>query len=61
LNDKLIINSLARLAHRPHENHWMFFSHLEELFHVLDENYASYRINQIALLNSLKEDIPKML
>jgi hypothetical protein len=27
-----------------HENPWMFFSHLEELFHVLDENYASYRI-----------------
>jgi hypothetical protein len=41
-DDKLIANGLAKLAHRPNENLRMFFSRLEILFHVLEENYASY-------------------
>jgi hypothetical protein len=43
-DDKLIIDSLAKLSHRPNENPRMFFSRLEELMHVLKENYASYRV-----------------
>jgi hypothetical protein len=30
LDDKLIIDGLAKFAHRPNENPRMFFSHLEE-------------------------------
>ncbi len=41
-DDKLIIDGLAKLSHRPNENPRMFFSHLEELIFVLKENYASY-------------------
>jgi hypothetical protein len=41
-NDKLIIDRLANLAHRPGENPRQFFSRLEKLFNVLHENYASY-------------------
>jgi hypothetical protein len=43
-DDKLIIDRLAKLAHRPNKNPRMFFSHLEELIFVLKENYASYRV-----------------
>jgi hypothetical protein len=41
-NDKLIVDRLANLAHRPGENPRQFFSRLEKLFNVLHENYASY-------------------
>jgi hypothetical protein len=44
LDDKLIIDGLANLAHRHGENPRKFFSCLEKLFNVLHENYASYRI-----------------
>jgi hypothetical protein len=37
-NDKLIIDGLAKLAHRPNENPQMFFSRLEEHIHILKEN-----------------------
>jgi hypothetical protein len=43
-DDKLIIDGLANLSHRPGENSRMFFSQLEELIYVLKENYASYRV-----------------
>jgi hypothetical protein len=43
-DDKLIIDVLAKLAHRPNENPRMFFSRLEELIFILKENYASYRV-----------------
>jgi hypothetical protein len=43
-DDKLIIDSLAKLSHWPNENPRMFFSRQEELLHVLKESYASYRI-----------------
>jgi hypothetical protein len=43
-DDKLIINSFAKLAHRPNENPRTFFSHLEELIFVLKENYASHQV-----------------
>jgi hypothetical protein len=43
-DDKLIVDGLANLAHRHGENPRKFFSHLEKLFNVLHENYASYRI-----------------
>jgi hypothetical protein len=43
-DDKLIIDGLAKLTHRPNENLRMFFSRLEELVFVLKENYASYRV-----------------
>jgi hypothetical protein len=43
-DDKLIIDGLANLAHKPGENPRNFFSRLEKLFNVLHENYASYRI-----------------
>ena len=43
-DDKLIIDGLAKLSHRPNENPRMFFSRLEELVYVLKENYASYRV-----------------
>jgi len=43
-DDKLIIDGLAKLSHRPGENPRMFFSRLEELIFVLKENYASYRV-----------------
>jgi hypothetical protein len=42
--DKLIIDRLAKLTHRPNENPRMFFSRLEELVFVLKENYASYGV-----------------
>jgi hypothetical protein len=42
--DKLIIDGLAKLSHRPGENPRMFFSRLEELIFFLKENYASYRV-----------------
>jgi hypothetical protein len=42
--DKLIIDGLAKLTHRPNENPRMFFSRLEELVFVQKENYASYRV-----------------
>jgi hypothetical protein len=44
LDDKLIIDGLAKLAHWLNENPRMFFSRLEELIFVLKENYASYRV-----------------
>jgi hypothetical protein len=37
-DDKLIIDGLAKLTHRPNENRRMFFSRLEELIFVLKEN-----------------------
>jgi hypothetical protein len=40
-DEKLIIDGLAKLSHRPNKNPRMFFSRLEELMHVLKENYAS--------------------
>jgi hypothetical protein len=43
-DDKLIIDGLAKLTHRPNENPRMFFSRLEELVFVLKGNYASYRV-----------------
>jgi hypothetical protein len=43
-DDKLIIDNLANISHRPGENPRMFFSRLEELIEVLKENYASYRV-----------------
>jgi hypothetical protein len=43
-DDKLIIDSLANLAHRPGKNPRKFMSRLEKLFNTLHENYASYRI-----------------
>jgi hypothetical protein len=43
-DDKLNIDGLAKLSHRPNENPRMFLSHLEELIFVLKENYASYRV-----------------
>jgi hypothetical protein len=42
LDDKLIIDGLAKLSHRPNENPRTFFSHLEKLIFILKENYASY-------------------
>jgi hypothetical protein len=41
-NDKLIVDSLANLAHRPGENPRNFLSRLEKQLNVLHENYASY-------------------
>jgi hypothetical protein len=43
-DNKLIIDELANLAHKPGENPRKFFSWLEKLFNVLHENYTSYRI-----------------
>jgi hypothetical protein len=43
-DDKLIIDRLANLSHRPGENPRMFFSQLEELIYVLKENYASCHV-----------------
>jgi hypothetical protein len=43
-DDKLIIDDLIRLSHRPNENPRMFFSCLDELIFVLKENYASYQV-----------------
>jgi hypothetical protein len=43
-DDKLIIDGLANLAHRPGENPRKFMSRLEKLFNTLHENYASYII-----------------
>jgi hypothetical protein len=43
-DDKLIVDGLGNLSHRHGENPRKFFSRLEKLFHVLHENYASYRI-----------------
>jgi hypothetical protein len=44
LDDKLIVNGLANLAHRHGENPRNIFSRLEKLYNVLHENYASYKI-----------------
>jgi hypothetical protein len=44
LDNKLIVDGLANLAHRHGKNPRKFFSRLEKLFNVLHENYASYRI-----------------
>jgi len=41
-DDKLIIDGLANLAHRPGENPCKFMARLEKLFNTLHENYASY-------------------
>ncbi len=38
------MDGLAILAHKPSENPRKYFSHLEKLFHILEENYASYRV-----------------
>jgi hypothetical protein len=43
-DDKLIIDGLANLSHRPGENPRIVFSQLEELIYVLKENYPSYRV-----------------
>jgi hypothetical protein len=43
-DDKLIIDGLANLAHKPGENPRKFMSRLDKLFNTLHENYASYRI-----------------
>jgi len=43
-DDKLIIDGLANLAHRPGENPRKFMSRLEKLVNTLNENYACYRI-----------------
>jgi hypothetical protein len=43
-DDKLIIDGLANLAHRPGENPRKFMSRLEKLFNMLHENYASYHV-----------------
>ncbi len=43
-DDKLIIDGLAKLSHRPNKNPRMYFSRLVELIHVLKENYDSYRV-----------------
>jgi hypothetical protein len=43
-DDKLIIDGLAYLAHKPGENPRKFMSRLEKLFNTLHENYSSYRI-----------------
>ncbi len=43
-DEKLIVDSLANLAHRPGENPRKFLFWLEKLFNVLHENYTSYRV-----------------
>jgi hypothetical protein len=43
-DDKLIVDGLANLAHRPGESPRNFMGQLEKLFNVLHENYASYRV-----------------
>jgi hypothetical protein len=43
-NDKLIVDGLANLAHRPGENPRKFLSKLEKLFNILHENYAFYGV-----------------
>jgi len=43
-DDKLIVDGLANLAHKPGENPRKFMSRLEKLFNTLHENYASYRV-----------------
>ncbi len=43
-DNKLIIDGLPKLAHRLDENPRMFFSRLEELLHIIKENYSTYRI-----------------
>jgi len=43
-DDKLIVDGLANLAHRPGENPCKFFSRQEKLFNVLHENYSSFRV-----------------
>ncbi len=43
-DDKLIVDGLANLAHRPVENPRKFMARLEKLFNMLLENYASYRV-----------------
>jgi hypothetical protein len=45
LDDKLIIDGLAKLSHRPNANPRIFFSRLEKLIFILKENYASYCVN----------------
>jgi hypothetical protein len=43
-DDKLIVDGLANLAHRPGENPRKFMARLEKLLNMLHENYASYRV-----------------
>jgi hypothetical protein len=60
LDDKLIINGLAKLSHRLNENPRMFFSRLEELVCVLKENYASYRVKPDRPAQQPQEATPRM-
>ena len=46
-DDKLIVDGLANLAHRPGKNLRKFMGQLEKLFNVLHENYASYRVKPV--------------
>jgi hypothetical protein len=43
-DDRLIVDGLAKITHRPEEEPHDFYSRLSELMYVLNENYASYRI-----------------
>jgi hypothetical protein len=43
-DDKLIVDGLANLAHKPGENPRKFMARLEKLFNTLHENYASYHV-----------------
>jgi len=43
-DDKLIVDALAHLAHRPRENPRKFMSRLEKLLNVHQENFALYRV-----------------
>jgi hypothetical protein len=44
LENRLIINSLAKLSHRHNEEPRNFHSKLSELIYGLNENFESYRI-----------------
>jgi hypothetical protein len=54
-DDKLIIDGLAKLSHRPRENPRIFFSRLEELIFVLKENYTFTVSNQTDQFKKLQE------
>jgi hypothetical protein len=43
-DDKLIVDALANLSHRPGENPKHIMSRLEKLFNVLHENFALYGV-----------------
>jgi hypothetical protein len=43
-DDKLIIDGLANLAHKPGENPRKFIARLEKLFNTLHENYTLYHV-----------------